>query len=257
MSASINTEAQKDPDQLEREVDERRAHMGDTLNALEEKLSPGHFFDQVLNYTRRNGGEFSQNLVDTIKNNPVPTLLTAVGVTWLMYGHNNSSSSGTTPSMNTYSTSNTGIGSSSMATNKTSMMERGVNLKESLTNSATEAKHKVSDTAGNLRHQAQRASASLRDQGQRAKLSFTQLLEEQPLAVGAIGIAIGALLGGALPSTQTEDKIMGEARDQAADKTTKALKDSYEKAGDIGKKIMQDAKQEARTATQPSSYRPQ
>src|SRR5690606_29129940 len=90
---NINTESQKNPDQLEREVDERRAHMSETLSALEEKLSPGHMIDQVLAYTRTNGGEFSQNLVNTIKRNPVPSVLTAVGLAWLMFDQNKSSGS--------------------------------------------------------------------------------------------------------------------------------------------------------------------
>src|SRR5690606_19769588 len=96
---NINTESQKDPSQLEREVDERRAHMGETLSALEEKLSPNHLIEQVLDYSRKNGGEFSRNLVNTVKNNPVPTLLTAVGLAWLMSGQNRSA-----PSYQTHST---------------------------------------------------------------------------------------------------------------------------------------------------------
>lgn len=231
---SINTEAQKDPSQLEREVDERRNHMGSTLSALEEKLTPSHFFDEIVSYARRNGGEFSQNLASTVKSNPLPTLLTAVGITWLMYGHSTSSSD-TSGGGSTYN-SNSDSGSDNQ---KMDIKERGAQLKDSVSRSVNEAKHKAADTADSLRHQTQRARAGL-----------THLLEQQPLAVGALGIALGALLGGALPATRKEDELMGESSDDVVEKATQTVKETYEKAADISKKVAQDTKQEVRVAAE-------
>ena len=262
---NINTEAQKDPSQLEREVDERRAHMGETLNALEEKLSPNHLIEQVLDYSRKNGGEFSRNLVNTVKNNPVPTLLTAVGLAWLMSGQNKSASAyqnqnqsltGTasdTAAMRygghtTTSQSSTGQSSSGLSSSGHS------SLAQSASHSAANLKHRAADMSSHLREQAQHTSESPRHQGQRARASFGQLLEEQPLAMGALGIAIGALLGGSLPSTQTEDRLMGSSRDKLADKASHQVKETYEKAADMGQKAMQEAKSENRPSSGASSY---
>jgi hypothetical protein len=36
-----------------------------------------------------------------------------------------------------------------------------------------------------------------------------QLLEESPLAVGAVAMAVGAAIGMALPATQTERRVIG------------------------------------------------
>src|SRR5690606_12067853 len=85
------TEAQKEQAQLEREIDEQRAHIGDTISALEAQFSPGQMLDKVLSYGKTNGADFSRNLVNTVKDNPVPSLLTVLGVAWLMYGQNNRS----------------------------------------------------------------------------------------------------------------------------------------------------------------------
>src|SRR5690606_24623629 len=67
-----------------------RAHIRHTLDMLEGKLSPGEIFDKVLDYTRRNGGEFSRNLVDAVTHNPIPVLMTAVGISWMLYQQNRS-----------------------------------------------------------------------------------------------------------------------------------------------------------------------
>ncbi len=44
----INVEAQKDPAELEREIDQKRADIGNIVHALESKLSPGELIDTPL-----------------------------------------------------------------------------------------------------------------------------------------------------------------------------------------------------------------
>ena len=78
----------KSPDAIERNIDARRANIENLVDALESKLSPGQLIDQALAFTRENGGEFFGNLGTSIKNNPMPMLLTTVGISWLMLGQN-------------------------------------------------------------------------------------------------------------------------------------------------------------------------
>ncbi len=49
---------------------------------------------------------------------------------------------------------------------------------------------------------------------QRTTRSFSEIIEQQPLVLGAIGLAVGALVGAMLPRTRMEDEYLGEARDQ-------------------------------------------
>ena len=69
----IDAEAQKDPDELEREIDQTRTEIGNIVHALENKLSPGELIDTALGYVKGGGGEFFGNLSNTVKANPVPT----------------------------------------------------------------------------------------------------------------------------------------------------------------------------------------
>ncbi|MFP3499986.1 DUF3618 domain-containing protein, partial [Pseudomonas sp. SIMBA_059] len=76
MTTSFEHDAHKDPDLLEQEINARREHISDLVDALEQRLSPGQMVDRLLAYAKGNGGEFFQNLGTTLKNNPVPATLT-------------------------------------------------------------------------------------------------------------------------------------------------------------------------------------
>jgi hypothetical protein len=48
-------------------------------------------------------------------------------------------------------------------------------------------------------------------QANRAREGFNTLLEEQPITLGALGLAVGAAIGAMLPSTEQEDRLLGPA----------------------------------------------
>lgn len=88
MTTSFEHEAHKDPDLLEQEINAKREHISDLVDALEQRLSPGQMVDRVLAYAKGNGGEFFENLGTTLKNNPVPATLTVLGLAWLGLNQN-------------------------------------------------------------------------------------------------------------------------------------------------------------------------
>lgn len=56
------------------------------------------------------------------------------------------------------------------------------------------------------------------------KSKLATLFEEQPLVLGAIGLAIGAAIGAALPTTETEDNLMGATAHRLRDTATDAAR---------------------------------
>lgn len=81
--------------------------------------------------------------------------------------------------------------------------------------------------------------------GRRAKRGFLDTLEEQPLVLGAIGIAVGAALGAALPPTEREDELMGETRDQLKEHAEREGRRQVEQARDVADAAYSAAKSEA------------
>ena len=55
-------------------------------------------------------------------------------------------------------------------------------------------------------------------------------MQEQPLALGAIGLAIGAVLGAVAPRTREEDRLMGATRDRLAHDLEDAAREPLERA---------------------------
>lgn len=79
------TTATESPEQLEQQIARTRAEIDVTLDAIQEKLSPGRLLDQVMDYTKENGGAFAGNLGRSVRDNPVPVALLGIGLGWLMF----------------------------------------------------------------------------------------------------------------------------------------------------------------------------
>lgn len=81
-----------------------------------------------------------------------------------------------------------------------------------------EAREKASEWTEEAREKASEWTEEAREQarwaGQKVREQTRHVIEEQPLVLGALGIAIGAAIGASLPRTRPEDEIMGGARDE-------------------------------------------
>lgn len=101
-----------------------------------------------------------------------------------------------------------------------------------------EAKARVL-AARRLAHDARTASKVTIARGGRA---VTNLFEEQPLAVGALAVAFGAALGGALPHSRIEDQAMGADSDRLFADAQRVFHEEREKATALLKSAATDAK---------------
>ncbi len=76
--------ADDSPEALEREVDAERTRVAETLDALQDKMSVGNIVDDVVRSFSRYGGDMASNLGRQVRQNPLPLLITGVGLVWLM-----------------------------------------------------------------------------------------------------------------------------------------------------------------------------
>ncbi|MDY7560964.1 DUF3618 domain-containing protein [Pseudomonas sp. 10B1] len=255
-ASSLDVESHKSPESLEREIDAQRSSIGSLVDALESKLSPGQLIDQVMSFTRGNGGEFFSNLGNTIKANPVPTLLTSVGVVWLLMGSNKSpsySNASSGPSMfdalgNRISNMADKV-SDTLGNVKAKVQDKAHDLQDGASRLKDKASHltdSVTDKMSSAGHQVNMgshdATHALHQQSENIKSGFNYLLNEQPLALAAIGIALGALAGAALPITDKENQMMGHASDSLTDKAKQMASEGYDKAAEIGKDMANEVK---------------
>jgi hypothetical protein len=75
------------------------------------------------------------------------------------------------------------------------------------------------------------------------------IVREQPLALGAIGLAVGAVLAALAPKTQKEEELMGEASRNLMEKAKQTGSQQLEKAQETVKQVAEKASSEAKHAT--------
>ena len=173
------------PEEILAEIHRTRDEMDHTLQAIEHRLTPGQLVDQGLEYLKRSGArEYVSNLSGSVKTHPLPATLTGIGIAWLMAVGNKR------PAQESSYSASTG----------SAIGERMQSAKE----------------------RASQIGSSARQQLDRARGGWDSMLNEHPLALGAIGLAIGAVVAAMAPRTEKEDRLMGQARDGMLDKAKQA-----------------------------------
>lgn len=147
-------------------------------------------------------------------------------------------------------------GSVGTSTGEESSEENG----ESLTDRAGAAVEWAGDQVGSLRHAGRDAFVRARRRSGGAyrgatryaggaysgiQRSISDVLDREPLILGAIGLAVGAAIGAALPRTEIEDRLMGERAAELKDEAMHAAEEQLERAKDVTKKAYEAGREEA------------
>lgn len=242
----------RNPDEILAEIDRTREEMDRTLTAIEHRLTPGQLVDQGLDYLRHSGAnEFVHNLGGAAKNNPLPVALVGIGLTWLMalgrqpaqhrgYGAYDSESAG--PGVREKASGMLRGASDRLSSAKQQLSDKMGSMREGASSGMSSMRDSASGSMSSIRDRASQVTGTAREQWERARGGIDYMIHEQPLALGAIGIAIGAMLAAAAPRTRTEQELMGEASRDLVEKTKEAAAPHLAQAKET-------AKQAAETVT--------
>ena len=169
---------------------------------------------QVVSSVGRTAGGASSSLLETVRQNPLPAALVGVGIAWLLRNRDASSASGSyQPGMGT---------------------SPGAALGATVGDLASRAK----DQAGALGNQTQ-------TQAQQAQGQLQRVLNDNPLAVGAVALGLGAAVGLAAPPTRQESQLMGQARDRLVDTAQSVVQEAQQKVQRVAEEAQSAAKEEA------------
>jgi hypothetical protein len=87
---------------------------------------------------------------------------------------------------------------------------------------------------------------SMRRAGTQANDWVNDTVGRNPLIVGALGIAVGAIIAASLPSTIQEDKLLGPAADDLKHKAGDAALEGVAAAKEIAAEVFQEAASRAK-----------
>ena len=214
----------------------------------------------------------TQGLVETVKSNPIPFIFIGLGFGfWLINSRrsNNKVKSyryvdGFDDDDSDYGYSDTELQNFAPSRNRSTVKQVYSKVSdvagqagETVANAATTAYSGVSSAAGSAYEGVGSVAGKAYQQvgnlgtGVKQAANWTQetysgQLEENPLAVGAVALALGAVIGLALPSTEIEGQYLGEARQnliqQAQDKAGDLISQAQQVAGEITKSVKEEAK---------------
>lgn len=251
MKSELEMESHKSPEQIEREIDAQRANIGDIVDKLESKFTPGQMFDQAWGMMQNNGTAFLGNLGTSVRNNPVPAVLTSVGLLWLMMSQNKpplrQPGYRTGPDQDRMGEWADGL-ADGLESARDRMHHTADSIKDGVHSLKDKAAH-VGDRFGtateNMSHAMHNASDRMARNSQVVGQQFNQMLKEQPLMVAAAGIALGALIGAALPTTSAEQRYMGRTSAGLVGKVKKQAQDGYETVRDTVTRTTDHTQQDA------------
>ena len=142
--------------------------------------------------------------------------------------------------------------------------EYAASARETVGEYAATARETVGEYAESARESARRASerariaasnASVQAQRrlQQASSATTDWVSENPVAAGAIALAVGVAIGLSVPRTELEDRTMGEARDTAWEKASRVARDLRENVTQKVESVAETLVSDAVAGTTPSS----
>ena len=119
-------------------------------------------------------------------------------------------------------------------------------VSSTVSNAAGAVSETVSDVAGKAYKKAGKLGSKAEDFAETAQDQFMYYIEEKPLVVGAVALALGAAVGMAFPSTQIENKYMGEARNNLLQKAEDSARDAVGKVQQVAGQVTETVKEEAK-----------
>ena len=269
---ALRDESEVDEIEITRvEIERTRAGMSETVDAIQERLSPENLKEQakdrveqakdrVKEATVGKAQEAGSGIVDTIRQNPLPAALTGIGLGWLFVNARKQGSSRPPyrdtvyrdaayvegyPPTNEYAPAAPGYPSRYEGESGSSTGQALGNARDKVGETATHAQDKAGELASRTQDRVSNLGEQARYQAQRASGGFQRMLRENPLAVGTLAVGVGAAVGLAIPETSKEHEVMGEARDNLVDKAQEKVQETQQKAQRVAEEAQSAVQQEA------------
>ena len=325
IETNTSEEAPEETEHLKAQIEETRSQMGETIDAIQEKLSFQNISDQVkeqvsehissafetakdtvYDATIRKAGNFMQSMNKSVNKsldefssseavriaraNPLALSLIGLGVgLLLMNGYKKKSSyryadgNGGNRGKGAYASGGAAYGSGG-SRNQPSMLKSAqdkitgtaTSAYESVGNVASGAVDSVSNVAGSAYSSVTNAASSavdsvtgaasnayssvgdyagkayekVGDLRTQATEQYDYYIEENPLAVGAVALALGAAVGMALPSTRVEGQLMGEHKQQLLQKAQDTAGELVDKVKQVANEAQKTISEEVKTQAQ-------
>jgi hypothetical protein len=253
------------------DIERTRERLGETVEALGTQLNPSHLKQRVkesvreatigrvrhmASNTKERISETGRGLAHTIRENPVPAAMAAAGIGWLLFSSRDQQRTGgrsfNAGSFDQASRTGDEAGMAHRIADSTRDVADRVssgaqNLAHDVAEKAQEAKERVTETAQEARERvARKATLTGRRMGRE--------YNESPLAIGAVALAVGLAVALALPTSEKEVELMGDARDKLVDKAREQVSETTEKVERVVERAVPEVQSVIRDAAREEGF---
>jgi len=255
-------DSDENTEQLRADIEDTRADMSQTLNEIQERLSPENLMDQAKEAVReatigkveKAMGRFGETLSEvtepalemagragnaikeagtTVGNqmwkNPIPLALIGLGVGMLVmknYRGQSYGSSSAPRKLPQGQRSNYAMGDAGQA-----------GQTQQSTSIGAGALNQVKETASDLTNRSTQTFNELSTKAKDGASRVGEMMRENPLAAGAIAIAAGTAVGLMIPSTRIENEYIGETGERLVERVEDVARDTLGKVQDAAKQM--------------------
>ncbi|PZA10038.1 hypothetical protein DNX69_22175 [Rhodopseudomonas palustris] len=202
--------------------------------------------------TKRDGLPLIGDLGGAMRRNPVSTALIGMGLLWLFTGDRAKAGAGRivrsagldhVPDVASDALDRVGERFADVGDRLSEVRDSAASAAAETVRAARDRSADVIDRATEFGRAIPETGADLFDS---AKLKLGDLFEEQPLLLGAIGVAIGAGIAASLPATDTERELFGDTSDEMMAQARDYARQQAARAGEMARDVAGAAAEEAR-----------
>ncbi|MBA2598869.1 MAG: DUF3618 domain-containing protein [Chloroflexia bacterium] len=237
--SSKNPEAETNPDVIARNIEHTRQDMTQTLDAIQQRLEP----EQVTEYVKDVAHYVILEVKDAVRD-------LAGQATGAIREAKSKTKKDERPAASSGVTAPHGNGQQNQTGDQ--VEQKKDQLTGQMQEKAGLVTGKMQEKTGQVTGQMKEKADTMQQQGQ----GLWQMLKSNPVAIGALGVAVGGLAAAIVPATQKENELMGETRDnvlgsvqEVAGQTIDTVKSA---ASEAGTAVMDEAKSQAAAAKRAS-----
>lgn len=248
------------------EIELTREEMHDTVEAIGDRLTPASIAESAKETVREatvgkvedmaqsargalddasmTASEARNGIIDTIRQNPIPAAMAGIGLAWLWthraqgdsyksaswrrgYGYYGEPRYAGDRYGETYRYGGSGGAKEAVSSKVGEVGDRMSDVGDRVSEKAGQAAESVSDQFDRLGDRMSDVPDQMGYRVQDLSEQARNLIEDSPLAVGAVAVAVGTAIGAAIPSTSAERRVLRPAAERAIgtaeDKATEAL----------------------------------
>lgn len=257
-------------ERLKGDIAQRRAEMSVTVDQLRDRLRPERMkqrmtasareatigrAEDMIESTRRGARTAGADIMERIREHPIPAAMAAIGLGWLLTRPVDSERSQRFSEH--WSRDLSGDADAYGDSYEDVAAEGAGQASAGVAGAARNAQARVSEAAGRVREGAGDVRDRLTDRGQemrwqarsqasRARWSIERAVDDNPLALGVAALAAGAMLGLSTPLSEGENNLMGETRDRLMDRAQTGAEDAVHEARRVAGRAANTVKEEVR-----------